>query len=129
MLHFINEEMRFRGILFLAWGHMKKVRIQILSQIFTFSVSSWNMNVLTLHLAWYAPPLETNKTKQNFLVRIYLFTYKNLIYPFTPKLAAAPSRLHCNVFPGSAAMYFTKVLISRLLWFIFLMCVKEKEGT
>lgn len=99
-------------MIFLAQGHMKKVRIRILSQIFTFSVFSWNMNVLTLHYALYAPPLKTNKTKPNSLVCIYLFTYKNLIYPFTPKLAAAPSRLHCNVFPGSSAMYFTKVLIS-----------------
>lgn len=113
--------------IFLAQGHMINVKIQILSHKVSFSMFSWNVNVLTLYYVQYSPPL---KTKQYIIPCTHLLsTYENLILLFTPWTTAAPSRLHCSMFPGSSVICSTRVLISQLLWFIFSICVKEKEKT
>lgn len=46
-------------------------------------------------------------------------SYEKLTFLFTLELAAKPSRLHCDKFPGSPEMCFTSIWISLLLWFSF----------
>lgn len=72
---------------------------------------------------------ENKQTKQNSLARIRHFTYKRLIFLLTPNLAAAPSRLHWDVLPGSSGISFTNILISWSLWLIFNVCKGKRSNT
>lgn len=69
-MHFINVEVGFKRLFYFSvQGHMINVKIQILSHKVSFSMFSWNVNVLTLYYVQDSPPL---KTKQ-YIISLHTF--------------------------------------------------------
>lgn len=76
-MHFINVEVGFKRLFYFSvQGHLINVKIQILSHEVSFSMFSWNVNVLTLYYVQYSPPL---KTKQ-YIISLHTF----VIYLWEP---------------------------------------------